>query len=87
MYPKVLKKNFGLVTDWISSENDDDLSDTDDEGVVVPFFPPIGNLLGGGRERTAPIPLGGGAEDVIGREIQTPLVSEQNGPSHTEEGM
>ena len=44
-----------------TSDEDDDSSDT-----VVAFLPPIANLLGVGRERTAPVPLGGGAEDVSG---------------------
>ena len=73
-----------MIIDRISSLETDETSDTDDDSsdTVVAILPPIGNLLGVGRERTAPVPLGGGAEDVSGGA----LVPEQNDPSlpHTE---
>ena len=47
--------------------NNDDSTPTDTEVV------PIGNLLGIGIPRTAPIPIGGGAENVPDEEIQSGL--------------
>ena len=73
-----------MIIDRIASLETTETSDTDDgsSDTVVAVLPPIGNLLGVGRERTAPVPLGGGAEDVSGGA----LVPEQNGPflPHTE---
>ena len=62
-----------ILLDRITSMSSNDMRNNDDSTPTDTEVVPIGNLLGIGIPRTAPIPIGGGAENVPDEEIQIGL--------------